>query len=136
MDTGVLVTRVIRVVEGSGGRPTTLVVDSNTNHVISALLYQAHHPVTPSGEGGPPTTYRIAGNLMQAGDVLVAEVELPRVRVGDLLMLGYLGAYASSRAGVFNERPRPAEVLVRDGVDRLIRRAETVAELFARDLAR
>jgi diaminopimelate decarboxylase len=136
MDAGVLVTRVLRVVPDAPGRPSLLVVDTNTNHVISALLFAAHHPVALARESGDEATvvYRIVGNLMQAGDVLANEVALPPVRPGDLVLLGHVGAYSSCRSGVFNERPRPAEVLVDRGADRLIRRAESVGDLFSRDL--
>jgi len=60
-------------------------------------------------------------------------VSLPGLRVGDLLVVGRCGAYTSSRSTTFNERPRPAEVLVDGGRATVLRRAETIDDLFARD---
>jgi diaminopimelate decarboxylase len=134
MDAGWLVTRVVRIEQGRGERPATVVVDANTNHLVSALLYRAHHPVTNFRGVGEPAPFRIVGNLMQAADVLLDDVQLPTPTAGDLLALGHVGAYASSRATTFNERPRPAEILVRNGRQSLIRRRETVEDLFAKDL--
>lgn len=135
MDAGVLVTRVVGIKPPSPGRMATVAVDTNTNHVISALLYGAHHPTALVRAGGGETSeYRVVGNLMQAGDVLVPSVALPQLRQGDLILLGHVGAYSSARAGTFNERPRPAEVLVRNGIATQIRRRETEEDLFARDL--
>ena len=134
MDAGVILARVIAV-KPSVGEQATVIVDANTNNVISALIYAAHHPVTKIGaDVGPTRRYRIVGNLMQAGDVLVPDLQVSEMRSGDLIALGCVGAYASCRAGVFNERPRAAEILVRDGRACLIRRAETVDDLFSRDV--
>lgn len=135
MDAGIVVGRVVSVKTASGGRPETIVTDCSTNQLVSVLLYDARHDVAVAAAGppGPSRRYRIAGNLMQAGDVLAGDVELPRVAPGDLLTFSHAGAYAASRAGTFNQRPRAAEVLV-DGDDVVVlRRAETVDELFARD---
>lgn len=136
MDAGVLLARVTEVRPAAGGEPATAVVDASTNLLVSVLLYDAHHPVSlVSRESADPAVpQRIAGPLMQAGDVLATRAELPPLRPGDLVAFGHAGAYASSRATTFNERPRPAEVLVRAGEGCLIRRAESSGDLYARDL--
>jgi diaminopimelate decarboxylase len=136
MGAGYLLARVTDVQRGSGVRPDTLIVDANTNHLVSVLLYQAHHEVALAGaeRRADPRTYRIAGNLMQAADVLVDAIELPGdAGRTDLLVFGQAGAYAATRASAFNGRPRPAEVMVDGGVATTIREAETVADLFVRD---
>jgi diaminopimelate decarboxylase len=137
MDAGVLVGRVLAIKAGDPDRLTTIVTDASTNHLPSVLLYGAHHGVSVvsgSADGNKSERYRIAGNLMQAGDVLSPSVELPSVSVGSLLSFSHAGAYAACRAAVFNERPRAAEVLVDGTAMTLLRRAETVDELFTRDV--
>lgn len=136
MDTGVLLTRVVGVRASSDARAATAVVDANTNHVVSVLLYQARHParLVTALRGRSGRRQRLVGQLMQAADVLDDEVMLPDLAEGDLVTLGHVGAYAASRATTFNGRPRPAEVLIRDGVARCIRRAETVDDLLIRDV--
>lgn len=137
MDAGVLLGRVIALKAGDGSRPDTIVTDAGTNHLVSVLLYDADHAVRVASETGRAAarrSYRVAGNLMQAGDVLADAVELPEVNEGDVLAFSHAGAYAACRATTFNERPRAAEVLA-DGADALLlRRAETLDELFARDV--
>lgn len=137
MDVGWLVARVVAVRPASGARRATVVTDASTNHLPSIPLYSALHPVSVARRrppGGDRVAYRVTGNLMQAGDVLDEAAELPRVTPGDLLLLGNAGAYAASRATTFNGRPRPAEALVTSGRLLALRRAETVEDLFARDL--
>jgi diaminopimelate decarboxylase len=135
MDAGVVLGRVIAIKAGSAGRPETVVTNVSTNQLVSVLLYDAHHALRLLGRDADdrPRRYRVAGNLMQAGDVLAVDVELPEVLPGDLLVVGHAGAYAASRAGTFNQRPRAAEVLLDGDEAVLLRRAETVDELFARD---
>jgi diaminopimelate decarboxylase len=60
----------------------------------------------------------------------------PQARVGDLLVFHDAGAYGASMSSNYNSRPLAAEVLVENGVPRLIRRRQTMTELLAleRDL--
>jgi diaminopimelate decarboxylase len=44
------------------------------------------------------------------------------------------GAYQEACASNFNALPRPATVLVRDAVATVVRRAETIEDIFRRDL--
>lgn len=136
MDAGLLLTRVVSVRPPSAARKATAAVDASTNHLLGALLFSGDRPVFTSGDGsGAHESWRIAGQLMQAADVLVEAIDVPGgLRAGQLIALGNAGAYASARAGTFNERPRAAEVMVDEGEARLIRRAEEVSDLFARDL--
>jgi diaminopimelate decarboxylase len=137
MDAGFLVATVTRTRIADGCRPTTVAIDASTNHMPSVLLYGASHAVqllsvrTRRSATGP---VRIAGNLMQAGDVLAEVPELSEAKPGDLVAFSHVGAYASSRSTTFNERPRAAEVLVDGREWRVLRRPETVEELFARDV--
>ena len=66
-------------------------------------------------------------------DVIVPQARLPAVEAGELIAFLDTGAYQDANASNFNALPRPATVLVRGGEAELIKRAETVAEVFARD---
>lgn len=67
-------------------------------------------------------------------DVIVSDAELPAVEAGDLLAFLDTGAYQDSGASNFNALPRPGTVLVAAGTAELIRRHETIDDVFARDL--
>ncbi len=67
-------------------------------------------------------------------DVIVADAELPAVEVGDVLAFLDTGAYQDASASNFNALPRPGTVLVSGESAELIRRHETVDDVFARDL--
>ena len=76
----------------------------------------------------------IAGRYCESGDVLVRDVDLPRLREGELLAIPASGAYQLSMASNYNLAYRPAAVFVEDGRSWLIRRRETVDDLMATDV--
>ncbi len=86
----------------------------------------------------PRTTHHevitLAGKFCESGDVLIRDIDLPRLEPGDLLAVPMAGAYTLSMASNYNLAPRPAVLLVKDGKAQLIQRRETYDDLLARDL--
>jgi diaminopimelate decarboxylase len=66
-------------------------------------------------------------------DVIVADAELPAVEVGDVLAILDTGAYQDAGASNFNALPRPGTALVTGAGAEMIRRHETLGDVFARD---
>jgi diaminopimelate decarboxylase len=79
-------------------------------------------------------TVTIAGKFCESGDILIRDIELPRLEAGDLLAIPMAGAYTLAMASNYNLARRPAVVLVKDGAASLIQRRETHADLVARDV--
>lgn len=77
--------------------------------------------------------YDIVGQTCNA-EILTHQLPAPLLERGDLVAFLNTGAYAEPNAANFNALPRPGMVLVNDGSAELIRRAETVDDVFARDL--
>jgi diaminopimelate decarboxylase len=76
----------------------------------------------------------IAGKYCESGDVLIEDIELPELVSGDLLAVPAVGAYCLAMASNYNQALRPAVVLVKDGVARLIRRRETYEDLVVTEV--
>jgi catechol 2,3-dioxygenase-like lactoylglutathione lyase family enzyme len=66
-------------------------------------------------------------------DVIVPDAPLPEVEPGDVLAFLDTGAYQEAGASNFNALPRPGTVLVTGADTEMIRRHETLADVFARD---
>lgn len=75
----------------------------------------------------------IAGKCCESGDMLIWDIDLPRVETGDILAVGVTGAYNHSMSSNYNMLPRPAMVLVKDGQADLILDRETYDDLLRRD---
>lgn len=128
---GVLLTRVEYV--KSGEAKSFLVVDAAMNDLIRPALYDAWHEVRPVREPGPDVpeaVYDVVGPVCESGDFLAKGRRLA-ARQGDLLAIMSAGAYGAVMSSNYNSRPRAAEVLVEGASCRLVRRRETLEELFA-----
>lgn len=121
-----------------------LVADAGMSELLRPVLYGAEHPVSLVRAGAafePPPMVHLAGPVCEAGDVLAHDIgrwldpgELRAAGPGAVLAIGTVGAYGAVMASTYNGRPRPAEVVVEDGVARLSRRRETLDDLVARDV--
>ena len=67
-------------------------------------------------------------------DVIVPAANLPEVTVGDILAFIDTGAYQDAGATNFNAMARPATVLVTGDQCEIVKRAETIEDVFARDV--
>jgi len=126
---GALLTRVLY--RKTNGNKRFLVVDAAMNDLIRPSLYGAYHemaPVTP--HHGQEEVCDVVGPVCETGDFLARDRRLPKLAEGELIAILDAGAYAMSLASNYNSRPRPAEVLVRGSAARLIRRRESMSDLF------
>ncbi|MEM2122019.1 MAG: diaminopimelate decarboxylase [Candidatus Bathyarchaeia archaeon] len=111
---------------------TFIGVDAGFNILIRPVMYNAYHHIVAATRLDEPSSGRfdVAGPLCESGDLLGVNRSLPGVREGDLLAVLDVGAYGYSMSSQYNARPRPAEVLVKDGRVELIRRRETLQNLL------
>lgn len=79
-------------------------------------------------------TVSIAGKCCESGDMLIWDVELPKVASGDLLAVACTGAYNYSMASNYNRIRRPAVVFVQNGQSDLVVRRETHHDIVANDI--
>jgi diaminopimelate decarboxylase len=126
---GVLLTRV-EVLKHTAER-NFAVVDAAMNDLMRPALYDAFHeivPVRPSS--APARTYQIVGPVCESGDFLGHDRTLALAE-DDLLAILSAGAYGMSMSSNYNTRPRAAEVMVDGARVHLIRKRETLPQLFA-----
>ncbi|GIP32331.1 diaminopimelate decarboxylase [Paenibacillus sp. J2TS4] len=79
-------------------------------------------------------TVSIAGKCCESGDMLIWNVDLPRVQTGDLLAVSCTGAYNYAMASNYNRIRRPAVVLVSEGQADVVVKRETLADLLGNDV--
>jgi diaminopimelate decarboxylase len=76
----------------------------------------------------------LAGPYCESGDVLIEDLPLPEMRVGELLAVPASGAYHINMGSNYNGARKPAVVWLRAGVAHLVQRRETISDLIRRDL--
>jgi diaminopimelate decarboxylase len=76
----------------------------------------------------------IAGKCCESGDMLIWDIELPKVQTGDVLAVACTGAYNYAMASNYNRIRRPAVVFVKDGETDLVVQRESLEDIVANDL--
>jgi diaminopimelate decarboxylase len=105
-------------------------VDSGFNHLIRPMMYDAYHHIENiSNPDGTPRIYNVVGNICET-DTFAWDRTLPEVREGDYLTFFNAGAYGFEMSSNFNSRLKPAEILVEDGKDRVIRKRDVFEDLL------
>ncbi len=109
-------------------------VDACACNLMRPAMYGAYHHITVLGKENAPCDhlYDVVGSLCENNDKFAIDRELPKIDVGDLLVLHDTGAHGHAMGYNYNGKLRSAEVLLReDGSTKLIRRAETPEDYFA-----
>jgi diaminopimelate decarboxylase len=128
-ESGVILTGVTTL-KSSPGR-VFVGVDAGFNTLIRPVLYGSyHHILNASSMNNPSQKYDVYGPLCESGDLFARDRDIAEVSEGDVLAIMNAGAYGFSMSSNYNSRPRPAEVLVMAGESRLVRRRETLEDLF------
>jgi diaminopimelate decarboxylase len=127
---GVLLTRVEYVKRSA--EKSFLVVDAAMNDLIRPALYGAWHEVLTvrqADESAASGVYDVVGPVCESADFLAKERKLA-ARAGDLLAVMSAGAYAMAMSSNYNSRARAAEVMVDGGKAHLVRKRESLEELY------
>ena len=109
-------------------------LDSCMANLMRPALYGAYHHITIMGKESLPCdhTYDITGSLCENNDKFAIDRKLPKIDIGDRIIIYDAGAHGHSMGFNYNGKLRSAELLLReDGTIELIRRAETIDDYFA-----
>ena len=109
-------------------------VDACAANLMRPAMYGAYHHITVMGKESEPCdhVYDVTGSLCENNDKFAVDRHLPKIDIGDLLVIHDTGAHGFSMGYNYNGKLRSAEVLLReDGSTQLIRRAETPKDYFA-----
>lgn len=130
---GVLLGTVHAVKENHGKK--FVGCDVGFNVLARPMLYGSYHGIEVYRPDGGPVAgeteaVTVVGNICESGDILAEGRVLPRVVPGDVLGLLDAGAYGHVMSSNYNNRLRPAEVLLReDGSVVLIRERDTLEDI-------
>jgi diaminopimelate decarboxylase len=105
-------------------------VDSGLNHFIRPMLYDSFHKIENiSKTSGRTRIYTIVGYICET-DTFGVNRKLNEVHEGDVLAFHNAGAYCFMMSSNYNSRFKPAEVLIHNGKDYLIRERETMEDIL------
>jgi len=117
------------------GLRTYVSVDGGMSDNPRPITYQSRYTALladrPQAEGEESVT--VAGKHCESGDVLLRDIQLPVTASGEVLAVLSTGAYNLSMSSNYNRIPRPAAVLVHDGLAELVQRRELPEDLLRFD---
>ena len=109
-------------------------VDACAVNLMRPAMYGAYHHITVMGKENEPKdhVYDIVGSLCENNDKFAIDRELPKIDMGDLLVIHDAGAHGFAMGYNYNGKLKSAEILLKeDGTPQMIRRAETPEDYFA-----
>ncbi|WP_299677786.1 diaminopimelate decarboxylase [uncultured Tenacibaculum sp.] len=105
-------------------------IDSGLNHLIRPMFYNSYHFIENlSNPKGRERFYSIVGYICET-DTFGTNRRINEIREDDILCFHNAGAYCFSMASNYNSRYRPAEVMIHEGKDYLIRKRETFEDIM------
>lgn len=109
-------------------------VNSGQNHLIRPMFYDAYHHIENiSNPKANPRLYSVVGYICET-DTLGYDRKIAEVREGDILRIKNAGAYGFTMSNNYNARLRPCEVLYFKNKAHLIRKRETIEDLFRNEV--
>ena len=109
-------------------------VDACAVNLMRPAMYGAYHHITVMGKENEPCDhiYDITGSLCENNDKFAVDRKLPKIDMGDLLVIHDTGAHGFAMGYNYNGKLKSAEILLQeDGSVKLIRRTETPEDYFA-----
>ncbi|CAA7599766.1 Diaminopimelate decarboxylase [Acididesulfobacillus acetoxydans] len=109
-------------------------LDASMANLMRPAIYGAYHHITVMGKEDWPLDhiYDVTGSLCENNDKFAVQRPLPRVDIGDIIVIHDTGAHGHAMGFNYNGKLRSAELLLKpEGRVELIRRAETLEDHFA-----
>ncbi len=109
-------------------------LDSCMADLMRPGMYGAYHHVSVPGKEVSPATeiYDVVGSLCENNDKFAVQRQLPKIDIGDFVVVHDAGAHGRAMGFNYNGKLRCGELLLRpDGSVVRIRRSETLDDYFA-----
>lgn len=105
-------------------------IDSGFNHLVRPMMYDSYHHISNiSNPKGRERYYSVVGYICET-DTFGSNRRINEITEGDVLCFHNAGAYCFSMASNYNSRYKPAEVMIYNGKDYLIRERDTFEDIL------
>lgn len=115
---------------------TYVSVDGGMTDNPRYMLYNADYPVVIANKASekPEKTVTIAGHCCESGDLIQENICIQDCACGDILAVMMTGAYNYSMASNYNRFRRPPVVMIKDKVDRVVVKRESLEDIVRNDV--
>jgi len=112
---------------------THIGLDACMANLMRPALYNAYHHITVLNKENEPCTetYDVTGSLCENNDKFAINRKLPKIEIGDIVVIHDTGAHGHAMGFNYNGKLRSSELLLRENGDVVeIRRPETPDDYF------
>ena len=115
---------------------TYVAIDGGMTDNPRYALYESEYELVAAGRAGDARTQSVtlAGKCCESGDLIGKDMSAQEIHEGDIVAVLATGAYNYSMASNYNRIPRPAVVMVKDGVSRIVVKRESFEDLVRNDI--
>ncbi len=112
---------------------TFIGLDAGMETILRPALYSAYHRFLKVGAPDEKSAGNVdfTGRICENTDRQAIDRPFPKIKEGDLVAIMDAGAYGFVMSQNYNSRPRSAEVLISNTGEQLIRKRETINEIYA-----
>ncbi len=100
-------------------------LDAGMNTLIRPALYGAFHRTEVYGKPNKTQTVNLCGQICENSDIFAKNIQFPLAEEGDIVTFKDAGAYGYVMSSNYNNRLRPAEILIDNDTTKVIKRRET-----------
>lgn len=115
---------------------TYISIDGGMCDNIRYALYKSEYTIlnASKSQGDFLDNVTLAGKCCESGDIIQENISLVHPKVGDIIAVLTTGAYNYSMASNYNRIPRPATIMVKNGIHRLVIKRESYEDLLKNDI--
>ena len=129
---GILVTKILN--NKVSDSINYLITDAGMNTFIRPAMYDAFHKIISLSTNNEKKIYTVAGPICESSDILGKDIELPKQKIGNYLVICDTGAYGFTMSSNYNSRSLPSEILVYNKKYEIIRKEENFSATIEKDL--
>ncbi|MBQ1496604.1 MAG: diaminopimelate decarboxylase [Bacilli bacterium] len=102
--------------------------DIGMNVLVRPSMYDSYHEISLLNDrNSKKIVANICGNVCESGDLIAKNRLIQKPEIGDKIIVHNAGAYGYSMSSNYTGRPRPAEVMIKNGKVKEIRKRETIS---------
>ncbi len=107
-------------------------IDGGMGDNIRVALYGAKYSGVIANKASEPLKEKVTlcGKCCESGDLIITDMEVPEVEMGDIAAIFTTGAYGYSMASNYNNNPIPGALLVKDGEARWMIKPQTYEQII------
>jgi diaminopimelate decarboxylase len=129
-DTGILISKIIYIKKND--TKNFVILDVAMNDLMRPALYGAHHKILPSIKNKKKSnkTYEFVGPICESTDKFNTLKNFQELKEKDLIVMCDVGAYGMSLSSNYNIRLKPAEILIKGSIIKVIRKKQKYKDLI------